>query len=397
MGLEEAPAILVEEIKIDGKWVKGPVVANHHGHLDTEAITFGVDPVPNNSRASYRKAMAFLETKLEKGAFPEIDPVEIPREQALCKEVVVTGDDIDITRYAFIQSNPRDGGRFLNTGSTFTSDPEMGMNYGTYRCHIQGPKLISINPEPNQTSWKHFMRAKERGEKYAYVSIAVGQDPYVWTVSGSRVVNRQLRRGPINELAVAGGLKGAPIEVVKSETNNELVPAHAEMIVEGRVPLDRMGPPEGPFGEMMGYMGPQKPENFMMEITAITHRKDPWILNQFTGVTRGYPTGPTSVLYNNAFARLVPGLIEIHSPLHAPGITYVRIKKTKAGQGLRAGEMLGKIVPIYKLIVVVDEDIDVLDQLQVDNAIATRLMPGARHFNCRRQGHATGPVAGRPH
>ena len=54
----EAPAILAEQVKINGEWIKGPLIANHQGHLDTEAILFGVEPVPHNTRATYRKAMA---------------------------------------------------------------------------------------------------------------------------------------------------------------------------------------------------------------------------------------------------------------------------------------------------------------------------------------------------
>ena len=373
-GWEEAPCLVVDEIKVDGKWLKGPIVANHHGHLHAESIVFGLKPVPNNPRASYRNAMDHMSKRIEKGNYPEIAPVKVNSEQALCKQVVLTGNDIDLNKFAFIQSNPRDGGRYVNTGSTFTFDEKIGMNYGTYRCQIQGPKTLSVNPEPNQTAWKTFMAAKKRGETKVKISIALGQDPYVWIVSGSRVVNRVLRRGKVNELAVAGGLKGSPIEIVKSETNDHFIPAHSEMVIEGIVDLEK-SLPEGPFGEMMGYMGPQKAENFVMDVTAITHRENPWFLNQFTGVTRGYVTAPVAALTNHGMKRLVPGLIEIHNPLHAPGITYVRIKKTKAGQGMKAGERLAKLIPLFKIVVVFDEDVDVLDQWQVDNAIATRSQP----------------------
>ena len=109
----------------------------------------------------------------------------------------------------------------------------MGVNYGTYRCQLRGPRLIGVKPEPNQTGWKHLMAAKERGEKSAKVSIILGQDPYVWIVSGSRVVNRVLNTDPIDELAVAGGLRGKALEVVRSETNDMFIPAHTEMVIEG--------------------------------------------------------------------------------------------------------------------------------------------------------------------
>jgi len=374
-GYEEAPAILAEQVKINGQWVKGPLVANHQGHLDTEAIVFGVEPIPGDARGTYRKAMAHLQGRLENGEYPQIEPIEVQRDQAMCKQVVLRGDAVDLSRFAFIQSNPSDGGRYINTGSVFTSDPKMGMNYGTYRCQLRGPRIVGVNPEPNQTGWKHLMEAKKRGEKAAKAAIVLGQDPYVWVVSGSRVANRR-RKGPIDELAIAGGLRGKALEVVRCETSDMLVPAHAELVIEGKIPLDQPGLPEGPFGEMCGYLGLKKKENFFMNVTTVTHRRDPWLLNVFTGATRGYVTGPTAVLYNTGFKRFIPQLIELHSPVHAPGITYIRIKKTAAGQGIDAGKVLASMIPIFKVVIVVDDDIDVLDPNQIDNALATRWQAG---------------------
>ncbi len=372
-GWYEAPCILAEEVKIDGRWVKGPLITNHQGHWYTEAIIYGVEPILNDGPGTYRKAMAHLQGLLENGEYPTIEPVEVSREKALCKEVVLRGDDIDLTRYAFIQSNPADSRRYINTGSVFTEDPVMGKNFGTYRCELRGPRLIGVNPEPNQTAWKMLNAARDRGEKIAKVSIAVGQDPVIWIISGSRIANR-LSKKPVDELAIAGGMRGRAVEVVRSETNNHMVPANPEKIIEGEIPLDETLP-EGPFGEMYQYLGAKKPENFFMNVTAVTHRKDPWILNMFTGVTRGYATGAAAVIFNNSLKRLVPGLIEIHSPVDATGLTYVKIKKTKPGEGLDSGKKLASIIPIYKIVIVVDEDVDILDQKQVHMALGSRWQP----------------------
>ena len=107
-GWEEAPVILAEQVKINGEWVKGPLISNHHGHLDTEAIVFGVEPAIKDPKASYRKAMAYLQSRLVKGSFPMIEPIEVEPDKALCKEVVLTGDQVDLTKFAFIKSNPAD-------------------------------------------------------------------------------------------------------------------------------------------------------------------------------------------------------------------------------------------------------------------------------------------------
>ena len=221
-----------------------------------------------------------------------------------------------------------------------------------------------------------LMAAKERGDRVARISIAVGQDPYVWLVSGSKVAPRFGKDvKPLDELAVAGGIRGKAIEVVKSETNDILVPAHCEMVIEGEVPLQEPMLPEGPFGEMYGYLGLRKEENFWMNVTAITYRKDPWVMNQFTGATRGYVTSPVSSLFNETFSKTIPGLIEVNQPVDTTGLCFVRIRKTEAGQGLKIGKRLAAIVPLFKVTIVVDEDVDVLNWYEVGLAMGARYTP----------------------
>jgi 4-hydroxy-3-polyprenylbenzoate decarboxylase len=376
-GWYDAPVVLIENVKEAGKWIKGPLIINHMGHWDTECITFGLEPVKGDSRASYRKALAYTRELLVDGQYPQIAPVEVSNDDALCKQIIDTGDDIDLTKFAFIKSNPADGGRYVNTGSVFTTDPDMGVNYGTYRCQIRGPKVLGVNSEPNQTGWKMLKAAIARGDKFAPISIAIGQDPIVWTVSGSKVALRGFGKvfNVIDELALAGGIRGKALEVVKSETNDMLVPAHCEMIIEGQIPLQEGMLPEGPFGEMYGYLGRRKDENFWMNVTAITYRKDPWLMNMFTGASRGYVTAPVTSLFNESFSKLIPGLLEINQAVDTTGLAFVRIRKTKPGQGLKIGKQITKIIPLFKVTVVVDEDVDVLDWYQVGLAIGARYTP----------------------
>jgi len=375
-GFYNSPIIIFEEVKSGGKWIKGPVLVNHLAHWFNETATLGLDPIMNEGEANYRAAMAHLTGILEKngGNYPEIAPIEVAREDAPCKEIVVEGDDIDLNLFPFIQSNPRDGGTYVNTGSVYTKDPEMGFNFGTYRCQIQGPRQLGINSEPGQTGWRMLMAAKERGEKTAPIAIAVGQDPVMFTVASTRVPNRVLNRGPIDEHAICGGVRGAPMKVVKTDDGEFMVPAHAEMIIEGIVPLDRLEP-EGPFGEVMGYMGPRKEENFIMEVQRITHRPNPWNVNSFTGMTKGYMAAPEAALSVHGFKRLIPSLVDIHLPPQALGICFVSIDKQKPGDGIDAGEKLAKIVPVAKLYVVTDKDVNLMDTDAILKAIGSRWQP----------------------
>ncbi len=371
------PALWFDEVKIEGKWVRGPVLGLLQANLHTDAIVFGQPLDFDDPKKSYRAAKAHLLRMLEqnKGAYPEIPPVEVPRETAPCKQVILRGDDIDVTKFAFIQTNPADAGRYVNTASHFMWDPEMGGNFGTYRCQVRGPRLLGFNPEPGQTGWKMLQAAQKRGEKSVKISCVLGQDPVTWFISGTKVANRFTSTEPIDELALAGGFRGKPVDVVKSETNDLMIPAHAEMVIEGEIPLDEPMLPEGPFGEMFGYLGPRKDENYFINITAITHRRDPWILNAFTGMQRGMVTSPQDALYEHMTRRAVPNLVELYQPQDVMGVPSMAMDKTAAGQGLAAGRRIAQRNPIAKIVIVVDKDVDVMDRTEVLFAMGSRWQP----------------------
>jgi 4-hydroxy-3-polyprenylbenzoate decarboxylase len=372
-GMYFAPALVMENVRIDGRWYKGPIITNHFGHWDTECLSFGLQPVAGDHVATYYKALARVDEFLKKGqggAFPTAPFAEVARDTAPCKEVVLRGEQIDLTRFAFMQSNPADSGRYVNTGSVFTNDRELGKNFGTYRCEIKGPRLLGINPEEGQGAWQAFMKAKERGESSVKVSIALGQDPVTWVVSSSK-----LNRAKADELEVVSAIRGRPLRVVRSETNEHLVPATSEMIIEGEVPLDQGMLPEGPFGEMYGYMGARKAANFWMNVTAVTHRRNPWFVNQYTGVTRGFPTAPLEQIALSSLKRFVPNIKMLHTPVEATGLCFVSIKKQKPGEALEIGKRIAQIVGIAKVVVIVDDDIEVLDRTAVMHTLGSRWQP----------------------
>jgi len=368
-----APAVLADEVKIGGRWVKGPLLFNHQGHWKTEPLLLGLEPGNTTDRHGYRAAVDHFLGILEAngGKVPQIAPVTVDAGKAAVKEVILRGDAIDLTQFAFIQSNPGDGGRYITTGSVFTSDPELGMNFGTYRCQLRGPRLIGVNPEPGQRAWKMFMAQRERGEKLAKVSIVLGQDPMMWVVSGSALTKGMLD----DELAITGGLRGRAVEVVRSETNDHMVPAHAEMVIEGEVPLQEPMLPEGPFGEMFGYLGRRKDENFWMRVTCVTHRRNPWILNQFTGVTPGFCRVPMDALALYRLRKVFPDVLALDSVGGATGWIVVTIDKKKRGQALEVGRRLAQTSISAKIIVVVDKDVDGTNLDEVMHIVGSRWQP----------------------
>jgi UbiD family decarboxylase len=356
------------------------VLINTQGHWNSDAIIWNLPVVPGDHYATYRGAIAYIEKVFadNDGKLPEIAPVELDRRKAPVKEVVVKGDDIDITQYAFVKTNPADAGRYVNSGSHFMVDPELGANFGTYRCQIKGPRKLGINPEPNQTGYKMLMAARDRGETSMSYSIVLGQDPVVWMLSGTRLAPRGFGKTPkpADELAIAGGLRGKAVEVVKSENTNIMVPAHAEMVIEGTVDLrEATMEPEGPFGEMFGYLGPVKEKNFVMTIDTITHRKQPWIMNAMTGMQRGYVTAPMDAAYSVSLRKMIPRFVAYTNPQDTMGIVVLSIDKTGPGQGLKSGLAIAKRNPIAKVVIVVDKDINIYDRTDVMFAIGSRWQP----------------------
>ena len=385
-GMRGAPTLLFEEIRIDGKWIKGPLIVNESAHLYSECIAFGLEPVDNEpviqeSFASYRKARDHVEQMLvaNGGDYPEIPPAEVEASEAPCKQVVLTGDDIDLTKFQFIKCNPADAGRYINTGMVYTQDPEWGVNIGTYRCHLRGPREMGVNSEPGQTGSQQLRAARDRGEKVARVSIALTADPYVWVCSSNKLADRRSAGGPVDELALAGGLAGRPLKVVRSETNDFLVPANAEMIIEGEIPLNDMRP-EGPYGEMVGYQGRRKEEQWWMRVTAVTHRENPWIMNNFTGLQGGSLMAPG---HAGAFLRLkkrIPSVVDYWADGRAVGMTFVSIRKTEPGQGLEVAKEIAQTNFFAKVVVAVDDDLDVYSQEQMLGAMGARWQPfGGTH------------------
>ena len=375
-GMYETPAMRFDNVKINGEWIKGPVIANHQGHWNADALIWGIDPVPGDHYATYRLAKAHMSEMLgrNRGKWPEIPPVEVTRDKALCKEVVVTGDDIDITRFAFLKTNPADVDRYVNTGSVFMHDVELGPNFGTYRCQFKGPRKLGMNSSPVHQGYKMFEAARARGEKSVPVSIVVGQDPVVWLLSSAPVVRRK-EGVPMDELAIAGGMRGKAIETVKSETSDIQVPAHAEMVIEGVVPLDEGTEREGPFGEMFGYLGPANPENLWVNITAITHRRDPWIMNAYTGMQRGMVTAPLDAVYESFLRPRIPNFVDYHMAQDVMGVVCMSIDKKEAGEGMKSGLTIARSHPFAKIVIVVDKDINVYDRTAVVFAMGSRWQP----------------------
>jgi len=371
-GIENAPAFMVDRMKIDGRWIDGPILANPYGRWPDEALLFGIDDITDDYQEMYKAVIAKLETHLDSGgAWQKIPPVEVSPAQSPCKEIVLTGDAIDIEQFAWVKNNPADAGRYINMGSVFIQDPEIGSNVGTYRCQVKGPTKLGVNPEPGQHGARILHEMRKRGDKVARVAVAVAPDPLTFCASSTKMAGYLE-----DELDFVGGLRGKPLEVVKCETSDILVPAHAEFIIEGEIPLDEFED-EGPYGEMYGYLGPVKPDNYFMNIKTITHRRNPWVLNSFTGLTCDMPKSPQTASNFFLYKKLIPSLTGFYSPRGANGVTVISIDKRFPGEGITAGQYLAANAGLNKVVIVVDKDINILNPSEILHALGARWQPSA--------------------
>lgn len=369
-GFRGAPAFLVERMKIDGKWMEGPVMANIYGPWETEAMGYGVENVTDDNREMYRAAVNKLMSLADRhGNWTPVKPIMSKDRNPPCKEVIITGSDVDVLQYPWIKCNPADGGRYINAAAVVFEHPDLGRNVGTYRSHVKTATRIMMNPEVGQHGHSFLMHAKARGEKTMKAAVVLGTDPITWAMSCSKI-------SPLgsDEYDMVGVFKGKPLELVKCETNDVLVPANAEMIIEGEIPLDDTEP-EGPHAEMYGYLGQHRPANFYMDIKAITHRVDPWYFNNHTGVLRGFHTAAMDAWANLAYKKSIRTLVACHGLGEASGIYVVSIDKRFAGDGLAAGQQVSATNIMAKVTIVVDKDVDVLDTAQVLHAVGSRWQP----------------------
>ena len=240
-----------------------------------------------SSREIYRMGLGceldeIAETWSRAGANP-IPPNLV--ENAACHEIVYTGEDLDVPGQGLdgipmpISTPGWDNGPYSTLSQYITKDPDTGVqNMGNYRGQFKSPKRMGMNPsvELRPGIYTHWLKYKERGEPMP-AAVVLGAPPAVTFTSTQKLPER------LDELEVTGGLVGAPLNVVKCKTVDLLVPAEAEVVIEGYIHTDSLEP-EAPFGESHGHVNLQE-YNAYMEITAITRRKDAILTSIISQVT----------------------------------------------------------------------------------------------------------------
>jgi UbiD family decarboxylase len=329
-----------------------PVITNLHASRSRLALALGVPP--DAMLTKYLRAM-------EKPIPPKVvatGPV---------KDVIRKGGDVDLYALPQIVHHQGDGGPYITAAISFARDPEdETWNCAYNRLMIQGRDRTSIHLTTGKHLWEFHRRAEAKSQPLP-VAFALGVHPAI--ALGCLAI------GSIDEdeRAIMGGLFGEPLEMVKCETSDVLVPAHAELVIEAEIqPHERVA--EGPFGEFTGYsLGERQRE--VVHVKAITHRRDAY----FQDIAVAHldhlllSTIPMEANLYRAVRAMVPSVRAVRVP--APFTCYVSIEQRVIGQAKNAIMAVLGADLYMKRVVVVDHDVDVFDDRQMTWAIATRCQP----------------------
>ncbi len=356
------PAVLFEKIK---DYPEGYRIFN--GSLGTfrrVSVSLGLPP-----ETSIPELYRVYEQRNEKPLKPKIVT------DGPCKEIVMEGDSVDLNSLPTPYLHEGDGGRYIGTWSfTVSHDPETGWeNWGMYRFMIHNPRYIVGWPRMHSHLGMILHGQYVPQKKPMPIALVLGADALCHMVATA-----PFRIG-VNEAEQAGALRQEPLELVKCNTSDLMVPANSEIVIEGEIQPDRTAT-EGPFGEYPGYRTEGVRAGVLVKVKAITHRKSPIL----TTISLGIPPDDSSIAASLTAglamkARLVRHKIPITDVFVPPeGVTHIVVVGVTKGGGAIAAEitdvLTSRRADVNKVIVV-DDDIDVFDMGQVMHALATKCHP----------------------
>ena len=331
-----------------------------------EKVNNSAIPVLGGVFATRERAFLALETSPQdyvnkfQNALDRLLPPKLVS-SAPCKDVVLTGKEVDLGRLPIPIFSEKDPAPFITLGLCISRDPKSGARSEARRLPVA--------------------RQAVRGNDLQRARDALGQRdgaPRTRRDAVPRLDLRQQRRvrgRGTDELALAGALRGEPVEVVKAETVDLEVPATAEIIIEGTV-LPNVRDEEGPFGEVSGYYTPSNPKP-IIEVSAITHRKNPIYQAALTGM----PTTENHILkqlpleasFYWELKKEFPGVTAVHFPA-AGTVGMTCVIAMKQAYECEARNVIAAMIGTRrnKITIVVDDDVDIFDMEKVWWAIATR-------------------------
>lgn len=286
-------------------------------------------------------------------------------DEASCQEVVVSGDDVDLTVLPIPFMHEKDGGPYISAGVVFAEEPGVGLNAGCYRLMFRTRNEMAIDLFTASDLRRIYGKAFARNEAVP-IAVAVGLHAYEHMAAAYKAPPG------VSEMEIAGGLRGAPVRMVRGKTVAVPVPADAEIVLEGVLLPNGWTADEGPFGEFAGMQGDLK-HNPIFRVSAITHRRDPIFYALQMPWENDWLNGPAT---EAACQRI---LADAGIPVAAVrateggccGWSIVAAIRKRAGEGKNAIAALLSL-PVVKQVIITDDDIDIYDHNQVEWAVTFR-------------------------
>jgi UbiD family decarboxylase len=291
------------------------------------------------------------------------------------QEKVFRGSDVNLLKLPIpTWTVGQDPAPYVTSGYVITNDPDTGIrNVGVYRIQLKGANKLGLFINYLQGGREHVEKNIKRGRPTP-VAIVIGAEPVIGLVSVTRLPQ------DLDEFAVAGALRGAPVELVRCVTSDLEAPAAAEIVIEGMIAAELEE--EGPFGEYTGYMGP-KSMSYKVDIQCVTHREKP-IFQEFSSQMPPSESscirsiGRESALQKHLIEDLGLPVRDVHLFEAGGAAAYlvISIKKSHPAQPRTAMFGAWSFAPQFgKLTVVVDDDIDIRDPNLVNWALSFRMQP----------------------
>ena len=347
-----APAVLCRKVKGS----KIPCIVNLTASYDRLALSLGA--TKQNMVEAYVNRPQF-----------KVPPKEVSKSEAPVKDIILTGKEARLSLLPLPTHNEHDAGPFITSGTMVCKDPDSGAhNAGIYRHQKLGDYKLGTWLWHSHHAEYIRMKYEEMG-KDMEVAIVLGHHPGYILACIDKI------SGIGGEYEVAGSLMGEPLELVPAETVDLLVPARADIVIEGKIPAGKLAF-EGPFAEWPGnYV--ESGEKPYIDVTAITMRKDAIYYDIFAAALEHTIVGglPRMGAIHRMASEWVPGFKAVHVPSHCRMHCYISLKKISDLQVTRAAMAAYVVEPNnLRLIVVVDDDVDVFDEEEVMWAIGTRCL-----------------------
>ncbi|HEX4742679.1 MAG TPA: UbiD family decarboxylase [Caulobacteraceae bacterium] len=389
------PAVMFEHvIRADGSRSPMPALANLFGTVKRVAMGVTLEGKSRTTAAELREVgelLAFLRSPVPPRGFREafemlplartvmgMRPTVVSR--APCQEVVFTGDQVDLTALPVQTCWPGEPAPLITWPLVVTKGPtaarEDDFNLGIYRMQVLGKDRTIMRWLAHRGGAQHYRRWKESGRPDALPACAVlGADPGTILAAVTPVPDT------LSEYQFAGLLRGSKLELVPARTQPLLVPAQAEIVIEGEVRLDEFAD-EGPYGDHTGYYN--SVESFpVFHVTAITMRREPIYLTTHTGRPPDEPSVLGEAL-NEVFIPLLqaqfPEIVDFWLPPEGCSYRIAVISMKKAYPGHAKRVMMGawsylRQFMYTKWVIVVDDDVDARSWKDVMWALSTRMDP----------------------